>query len=139
LVATVRECSENDSATTSHVENTGADGQGAAQKSDMAPPDSSHHALHEWLEFVAGLSVVGLGIEAANLLWAGHGVEAPESAITADEDTSLDALDLEAWPRVLRAACRAGGNSLQRVEVGGQRMDGVFVKSVNVQKASSFR
>ena len=122
LEAAVCEQAEHDAAPAADVEHARA---GASPRERKPRADQPYEALDQRLELRAGLPVVFIRVEGADLLRAQHRMEAPEAAAFADDELRRNALDGVARPRPLRAAHEAGvgferrageGADLARVE-----------------------
>ena len=80
LQPAVGERAEHDAAAAADVEHARARREPARQEADVARADQTHRPLDQRLELRAGLPVVFVRIEGADLLRAEHRMEAPEAA-----------------------------------------------------------
>jgi hypothetical protein len=144
LEAPVGQRAEDHASAATHVEDARARPQRTRQESDVARADEADEPLDRAAELRPGLSVVLVGIEAAQRARVRLGMDAARSAALAYDDAQRLACEREAGSRALAGAHRAGRYALRgscleredgaRVEVGvGQGKASVRPRAAGVK------
>jgi hypothetical protein len=137
LEAAVGQRAQDHPAPTAHVQHARAGLQRAREKRDVSLPHQSNQALDERLELGAGLAVVFVRVEAANLLGVGLRIEAPEATAAAHHDGRGETFHLEAGSSLPAAADGTGRHGLHRLRGRRQRTNRGFVEFKGGQEQTS--